>query len=197
MAKIAPLQIETLYKNVLDEYTINGFNGVRAVQKHKPNITYQSAGRLYSDIIKSDIGQKYLEEKRQELKRSTGIRNENVLKELINWSYSNIKDFITLTPEEVKELPDDVTRCIQSYILKEKTYYNKQLKTEVTEKTITLKLVDKIQAMQQIAKHIGFYEVDNKQKATRIDISKLSVNVLNEVLLLTKEDHNTIDIGHE
>jgi len=197
MAKTAPLQIETLYKNVLDDYTINGFNGVKAVQKYKPNITYSSAGRLYSDIVKSDIGQKYLEEKRQELKRSTGIQNENILKELMLWAYSNIKDFITLTPEEVKELPDEVTRCVQSYIIKKKTYYNKQLRTEVTEETITLKLVDKLNAMQQIAKHIGFYEVDNKQKATKIDISKLSINVLNEVLQLTKEDNNTIDIGQE
>jgi len=197
MAKTAPLQIETLYKNVLDDYTINGFNGVKAVQKYKPNITYSSAGRLYSDIVKSDIGQKYLEQKRAELKRSTSIQNENILKELMTWAYSNIKDFITLTPEEVKELPDEVTRCIQSYIIKKKTYYNKQLRTEVTEETITLKLVDKIQAMQQIAKHIGFYEVDNKQKATKIDISKLSINVLNEVLQLTKEDNNTIDIGQE
>jgi len=188
---------ELLYKEILDNFQLNGYNGTRAVLSIKPELDYNSAANLYSTIIKSDIGQKYLEQKRAELKRSTGIQNENILKELMTWAYSNIKDFITLSPDEVKELPDEVTRCIQSYIIKEKTYYNKQLKTEVNEKTITLKLVDKIQAMQQIAKHIGFYEVDNKQKATKIDISKLSINVLNEVLQLTKEDNNTIDIGQE
>jgi len=197
MPKTGQLQLETLYNSVLDEYTLNGYNGVRAVMKYKPNITYNAANKLYNNIIKSDIGQKYLEQKRAELKRSTGIQNENILKELMTWAYSNIKDFITLTPDEVKELPDEVTRCIQSYIIKKKTYYNKQLRAEVTEETITLKLVDKLNAMQQIAKHIGFYEVDNKQKATKIDISKLSINVLNEVLMLTKEDNNTIDIGQE
>jgi len=138
---------ELLYKEILDNFQLNGYNGTRAVLSIKPELDYNSAANLYSTIIKSDIGQKYLEQKRAELKRSTGIRNENVLKELMLWAYSNIKDFITLTPEEVKELPDEVTRCIQSYIIKEKTYYNKQLKTEVNENTITLKLVDKIQAM--------------------------------------------------
>ena len=53
---------------------------------------------------------------------------------------------------------------------------------EVEEVNIEVKLIDKTKAIEAISKHIGFYEVDNKQKRTQINLNQLNVNTLNNLV---------------
>src|SRR5699024_7328690 len=95
--------------------------------------------------------------------------------------------FITLKPEEIKELPADVRRCIQSFKHRKKTYYDKSVGAQVTEEYIELRLVDKATAIKEINKHIGFYGADNKQKKTTVNIDKVDSISLNNLLQVYNE----------
>ena len=172
-----------LYKSIIDQYYINGFNGVQAVRTVKgQDYNYNSAASLFNTVIKHPSTKTYIQSKSAELKRITNIQSENILRELINFAYSDITDYIGLTNEELKDLPPDTRRCIQTVVTKKKRYTNR-LGEDVEEETMTVKLIDKIKAIEMINKHIGFYLEDNKQKPPSINIERLNVETLNALLL--------------
>ena len=115
----------------------------------------------------------------------TDIHNEHVLRELINWAYVDVTRFISLTPNEIKELPEDIKRCIQSFKHTKRSYETRE-GVGVTDEVIEIKLIDKTKAIEMINKHIGFYAVDNKQKAQTINLTKITtdkLNILNQLMI--------------
>ncbi len=189
MSNNSTLEAKDSHKEVIDNYFVNGFNRVQAVLTVFPDMEYFTANVLGQSILDNERNKKYLDEKRSRLKASTDIRNENVLKELIQWAYADATVFMGLDEEEIKSLPQDVKRCIQSFKIQEKTTYDKAGRP-VTNKIIEIKLVDKKSSMDAISKHIGFYMEDNNQKATKINLTKVDVNTLN-MLLQAVEEGNT------
>ncbi|TJY38203.1 terminase small subunit [Pontimicrobium aquaticum] len=174
--------LKDLYKNIIDQYFLNGFNGIKAVRTVKGSMyNYNSAASLFNTVIKHTDSIAYIQAKREALRSSVSIKNEDILKELINWAYSDITDYILLTPSELKQLPEDLKRCIQSATYKKKKYVTRQGE-EVEEEVMTVKLVDKSKALEMINKHLGFYLEDNKQKSNPINIERLSVDTLNALL---------------
>lgn len=181
--KTAKKELKDLYKSIIDQYYINGFNGVQAVRTVKgQGYNYNSAASLFNTVMKHESSKVYIQSKSAELKRSTYIQNENILRELINFAYSDITDYIGLTNDELKELPPETRRCIQTVVRKKKRYTNR-LGEDVEEETMTVKLIDKIKAFDMINRHIGLYENDNKQNNTSINIEHLDVKTLNALLL--------------
>ena len=182
--KIKRTEPKDLYKSVIDQYYINGFNGVQAVRTVKgQGYNYNSAASLFNTIMKHEHTKEYIQSKRTELKRNTYIENENILRELLNFAFSDITDYVGLTREELKNLPQDIRRCIESIVHKKKRYTNR-LGEDVEEETVTVKLIDKIKALEMINKHIGFYLEDNKQKPPLINIKHLNIDTLNALLLV-------------
>jgi phage terminase small subunit len=185
--KIKRTEPKDLYKSVIDQYYINGFNGVQAVRKVKgQDYNYHSAASLFNTIMKHEHTKEYIQSKRTELKRNTYIENENILRELLNFAFSDITDYVGLTREELKKLPQDIRRCIESIAHKKKRYTNR-LGEDVEEETITVKLIDKIKAIEMINKHIGFYAEDNQQKKSTINLDKVDVHTLNVLLNAIEE----------
>ena len=183
-------EMKEIYKSIIDQYYINGFNGVQAVRTVKgQNYNYNSAASLFNTVIKHPSTKTYIQSKCAELKRSTNIQNENILRALINIAYSDITDYIGLTNEELKELPPEIRLCIQTVVSKKKRYTNR-LGEDVEEEIMTVKLTDKIKAIDMINKHIGFYIEDNKQKKQTINIDKLDVEQLNFLLNITTQATN-------
>ena len=169
-----------LHHSIIDEYFVNGFQGYKAVQALKSNSVI-AAKSMFNTIIKDKNNQEYIQRKRTQLKRKTEVQNENILRELINWSYADITDFIGLTKEDIKNLPADVRRCIQSFKVTKRTYKDRG-GHERTDEVIEIKLIDKTKAVEMINKHIGFYEVDNKQKSNKINLTKIDTKTLNVLL---------------
>lgn len=169
-----------LDKAIIDEYFLNGFNGYKAVQSVKGN-SIIAAKSMFNQILKEKNIQNYIHEKRMKLKRQSEIKSENILKELMNWSYVDISDFIGLTKEEIKSLPSDVKRCIQSFKETKRTYKDRA-GIERTDEVIEVKLIDKTKAMEMINKHVGFYEKDNKQRSGKLNLSKVDNRTLNVLL---------------
>jgi len=164
------LGVNESHRAIIDEYYTNGFNGRKAVLSLNPELSVNSASVTFNHIFTHDKNRAYIQEKRQALRELTNIENEHILRELINWAYSDATQFICLTKEEVKELPSDIKRSIQSIKIKTRTYYDKQIKEEVTEEQLEIKMVDKTKAVEMINKHIGFYNEDNKQKGANINV---------------------------
>ena len=172
---------------IIDEFYTNGFNGYKAVQAILPDKTRSAASHYWYRLNQKKDVQKAIAEKRARLRAMADIEQEQILRELLQWVYSDATDFITLKPEEIKELPADVRRCIQSFKHKKKTYFDKSIGTQVTEEYIELRLVDKATAIKEINKHIGFYGADNKQNKTTINIDNVDSMSLNNLLQVYNE----------
>jgi phage terminase small subunit len=176
--------IKEEHKMIIDEYFVNGFNGAKAMRKYRPDITDGSAKRLFSVIYHDENTKKYIAQKRSEVRASLDIKEENILVELMNWLRADATDYLGMTVDEIKKLPSEVKRCIQSITSKKKTYIDPKTKQQVTDEMLQVKIVDKLKAMEMINKHIDFYNADNQSKKSTIDISKATPEQLNAVLSL-------------
>jgi len=182
------------HKLIIDEYFANGFNGGDAVRKYRPDLAKGSSAVIFNRIISSPQNLSYIGEKKQALRASVVVKQEHVLHELLNWLRSDATDFLGLTSKEIKELPKEVKRCIQSIQTRITTDKNGN-KVE----NLTVKLVDKVKAIEMINKHIDFYNADNQSKKQTIDLSSATPEQLNTVLQLMDSQmkanqEKTIDI---
>ena len=189
-------QIEQENKLIIDEWFANNFNGSKALLKYRPNVGAGSSRTIFAVIKKNQKA--YIQHKRNELRSSVSIQQENVIKNLIDWIQADATDYLALTPEELKALPVEARQSIASINHKKKTYKDRQGE-EVTEETLAIKLIDKIKTLEILNKMLGYYELDNRQKSKTLDISKASPDQLNAVLsLMTQQgkenEEETIDI---
>ena len=104
--------------------------------------------------------------------------NKSILKILKDWLEVDPTCVIGLTTDQIKELPLKVRRAIESYRIKIVEKYNKEGKIIFRNNIIEVKFVSKEKAIDMINKHIGFYEVDNKQKGNSINLENLSTQEL-------------------
>ena len=189
--------IEDFHRLVVDEYMINGFNGRKAVMKYRPNVSDVNADGVFRNLIKSDKGKVYFSQKRNEIRASINIEQEQILQQLLFWLRSDATDYLSMSPEELKALPDEAKQCIESIVHKKKSYTDRGGNLVVDEH-LQVKLISKVKAMEILNKMLGYYELDNMQKQKTIDISKASPKQLNAVLELMQsqieDSDNTIDI---
>lgn len=164
---------------IIAEYFCNGYNGTAAVLSVYPEMNRNVAAVKWQHIKNNSNNQDIIGEHQARLKSQTEVGSEKILKELLNWLYVDATDFMELTPNEIKELPAEVRRCIQSY--KSKEQYDKHGNHVAT--TVEVRLIDKTKAIEAINKHIGFYAQDNDQKANKIQM----INVLKSM------DGDTLD----
>ena len=159
------------YKKVVDEWFNNNFNGKQAYLKFYKNVKDDTASTNFSKLCQYQEIKEYLNQKNEEAKRIVNTTHAGILKELTNWVSCDITETMELTPEEVKKLPIELKRLITKYKSTSRNIYNS--KGEVIEevKTVELHFVSKERAIEMINKHVGFYEVDNKQKASIINIT--------------------------
>lgn len=170
-------------KLIIDEYFNNGFHKNKAVKKYRPNVTYESASVIFNVIMKKPEIIRYVNDRREQIRSSLAIKEENVLLELMNWLRADATDFIGLTPEQLRDLPSEVRRCIQSVNYKETEVMQKDGSKKVT-RHCEVKIIDKLRALEMINKHIDFYEADNRSKSKGIDMSKATPEQLNVLLSL-------------
>src|SRR5690606_20086264 len=153
------------------------FNGSGAVKKFRPMLNESSAKVTFNTLSKLDHVKSYINEKRQELRATTNIQPQQVIKELSTWLYSDATDYIGLTPQQVRELPNEVKRCIQSIKHRKKEYQDRQGNT-VIEENLEVRIIDKTKAVEILNKMLGNYAIDNSQKVTKVNIENLNVNEL-------------------
>lgn len=188
------LQLPNTERNraIIDEYYCNGFNGSKAVRTITGSD--QNAKQQFQAIIKHDSNKAYIIAKKQELSRKADIKQLQIIKELINFAYNDSTEFINLSPDEIKNLPSDIKRTIQSFEHKKHSYIDRN-EIAHTEEIIRIKFVDKLKAIDMINKHIGLYESDNRQKANNIQLNKfdnVTLNALYQAITTQNDDDITI-----
>ena len=159
------------YKQVIDEWFVNGFNGKQAYLKIYPNVKDDTATTNFSKVKDLPELKGYIDAKYEKAARVVDATHEGVLKELMNWVEADITETLLLSPEEVKEFPIKIKRLIIKYKVNERDVYNNEGEISQTIRTIEVHFVSKERAIDMINKHIGFYEIDNAQKAATINIT--------------------------
>lgn len=165
------------YRRVIDAYFNNGFHGRDAYMSIYKNVTKETASVNFNKIRKIAEVQDYENSKREKAAKIIDITHEGLLQELKNWIEADLTKTICLTPDEVKKLPVEVRRLISECNVKEVKHYDKG-RLHSTTTTMQLKFVSKEKAMEMIAKHIGFYEIDNRQKSKIIDLESSTTDEL-------------------
>lgn len=160
------------YKRVIDEWFICEFNTIKAYKKIYPNVKKEETARVnFSKIKKIEEIQKYIEEKREESAKYLKTTHKGILGELKRWLEADLTEFIGLSKEEVKALPLSVRRLVIEHRITYKKNFFKSGEVKSEYQVIQFKFASKEKAIEMINKHIGFYEKDNEQKATDINIS--------------------------
>jgi len=143
------------------EYVID-FNATQAAIRS--GYSEKTANEQSSRLLVNVNIQNKIQELKSKAVEKLDITHTDLLRELKNWAYSDITETISLTPSEVKELPIEIRRLVTKY---------KHTKTNiegVETEVIELHFVSKEKAIEMIAKHIGFYEIDNQQKKIEIPL---------------------------
>lgn len=189
-------EIKPIHANILEEYLNNGHNKVQAVLKHRPEVNYNSCGRIFQTILDRPEAAAYLQTRQSELKEAGEVKSLDILLKMKTWLSSDPSQFIGLTPQQVKDLPPDIRQCIQAIDHKKKTYTDRRGE-QITEEQIKVTLVDKVKTMDMLNKHIGFYSEDNKQKTGNVNvlIQNLALNNPDALYTLLKamEDSKQIE----
>ncbi len=181
------LAINDFHKNVIDEYFINGFNQTQAVitvkERASEDIEYQQASNLGHLIMSAEKNKNYIQHKRMVQSLEANIQAVDILKELKNFAFADITQFLGKSTLEVEQLPEHVKRTLKRVTVKKKSYTYKD-GSESEELTTTYEIHDKMSAFEKIAKHIGFYAEDNKQKNPVMNLADATPEELNVILNL-------------
>lgn len=163
------------HKAIIDAWFNNGFNGAKAVQEHRPDITYNTARVTFNAIKKGQS--EYIQAKQQQLRATASLEPEQITKELINWIYSDATDYIGLSVDDLKALPNELKRCIQSVKHRVKEYSSPK-GDPIREEVLEVRIIDKSKAVEILNKMLGHYALDNKQKGNSINVANLNINEL-------------------
>ena len=169
--KIAPNLLKK-YHRIIDEWFVNGFHGANAYKKHFPTTTKDTTATVnFNRLRHLPEVQEYIDIKHEKAAKIVQTTHEGLLKELQNWLQFDITETIALTADEIKALPIEIKRLIIKYKARLKHFYDKDGNLLNTEETIELHFVSKEKAIDMINKHVGFYEADNNQRTTTINIT--------------------------
>ena len=152
-------------------YSKNSANDIAAQNLAKPNIQARVAELKAKRNKKVEIDQIY------------------VLKTLKTIIETNRLDFMGLSIEEIKNLPEEIQLTVEGFkttrtILSDESSEGGEHggNSKVIQEIIDLKFISKIKALEMINRHIGFYEKDNTQKKTTVEVKNLSDAAINDLL---------------
>lgn len=117
---------------------------------------------------------KYLSKLQRQTSAKIQVTHDELTRRLKAWIDADLTQFLTLTPEEIQQLPIDFRRLITA--------------CKPTKYGYELKFVSKEKAIEMVARHIGYFDLDNSQKAARINVQELSTDVLIAIAQAKKEN---------
>jgi len=139
---------------------------------YSPNGANTSASKL---LANPNI-QARIAELRDEIALRNQIDHDDLTQTLAKVAFSDIGHYFTKNGEVVRnlhELPKHHRQAVKTFKHKTTTYtYEDGSQSVKVEREVTLH--DPLRAVDQLAKHLGYYEEHNKQKSTRIDLSGLT-----------------------
>lgn len=140
----------------------------------------RSAKEVGCENLKKPAVAEYLSKLQKERSKKVEIEAEDVLRILKSQIDGDYTNFIGLTPQEIKNLPKELTMLVEGM---KNTIVVKSDGSRVV--TVDLKFVDRQKALDMINRHIGFYEKDNSQQNANVN------NIINLGEGIAPEDEAT------
>lgn len=145
------------------------FNGYQAALR--AGYSERSAQEQSSRLLSKDKVQLYL----NELKKSNNQKHEKLADEIVaelkKIGFSDIKSFLDTdnSIKDISQLPSSLTTCVES-IKKTETEFGDE-KTGGSKTSIQFKLHSKLDALEKLARYVGLYEADNRQRGAVITVN--------------------------
>jgi phage terminase small subunit len=164
-------------KRFCEEYMVD-LNGTQAAIRagYSKKTANEQAAQL---LAKLSIRQ-YVNELQKELSESTKISAEMVINELAKVGFSNISNYIKVIDKEI-ELGEDEAGTMKTATVRDIEIFKTDdvglekmaVVSEIrrTKDGVSIKLHDKVKALEDLGKHLGVFEKDNKQKSSNVVVS--------------------------
>ena len=159
--------VEPKHKEFVHQLILHKYNQTKAYADVYPDNKTPEINA--SQLLCNAKVQSYLKHMQKKEAERLGISLERMTDEFANLAFSDITDVMT-EDYEVKP-PSEIRNIKAVQSIKKTTTYTKRGDTKVQ---IEVKMHPKYQALEALAKHIGYFEVDNKQKAP---ITAIQVNI--------------------
>lgn len=145
------------------------FNGTQAAIRagYSKKTANEQAVRLLANISV----QKFIQELKDKAADKEEALREEILSELKKLMRADIKTYLDTgnKVKDISQLPSELTSCIESIKTSETEFgdgENAGIKTSVQ-----FKLYSKLDAIEKLARHIGLYEADNRQRGAVITVN--------------------------
>lgn len=162
------MELTEQQKKFCREY-MKDFNGKQAAVR--AGYSAKSANEQGSRLLTNVNVQKFLETlKNKAAEKDEGLADE-IVAELKKIGFSDIKKYLDPdnTIKDISKLPPELTTVVES-IKKTETEFGDD-KTGGTKTSIQFKLHSKLDALEKLAKYVGLYEADNKQRGAIINVN--------------------------
>jgi len=187
------LIIKEDHRQLIDEYYINGFSQINAAKVVWPDMTEATQRTWASLVLKNPKYKDYIRSKQVETAEAAKITPAEIARELKNVAFADVTAFVGLTESEIKALPAEQRRSLSKVTIKNKRTRLKD-GTEFDETTYSYQLKDTLGALRDLAKHIGFFELDNRQKASHTNVLNILAKSSPETLNALEKAMKTIEI---
>lgn len=162
------MELTEQQKKFCREY-MKDFNGKQAAIR--AGYSAKSANEQGSRLLTNINVQKFLETlKSKAAEKDEGLADE-IVAELKKIGFSDIRKYLDSdnTIKDISQLPPELTTVVES-IKKTETEFGDD-KTGGTKTSIQFKLHSKLDALEKLAKYVGLYEADNKQRGAVITVN--------------------------
>jgi phage terminase small subunit len=150
-------QLTDKQKRFCEEYIIDLNATQAAIRAGYSEKTAYSIGQ--ENLKKPEIAE-FLKKVQNELSERTKIKAEDVINELAKIGFSDIKNYYEsdTNQKDITQLDNKFTAAVSSIKVTE-------MEGDKWSKTVKeFKLHDKVKALEDLGKHLGIFEKDNKQK---------------------------------
>ncbi len=164
MAKLTPKQEKFC------EYYIEYDNATKAAIA--AGYSQKTAYSIGDENLKKPEIKEYLKKRREILAAKIEVTQQMVLEELAKIGFSNIQDLMEAgnTFKDALEIERPKAAAIESIKVKTTTRSIPNMPDEVSQE-VQFKMYSKTNALEQLGKHLGFFEVDNKQKGLKFKVN--------------------------
>ena len=118
----------------------------------------------------------FIQERQKELQEETRITQKKVLEEYAKIAFSDIRQLFDGNNRllEIKDIPDGIASCLSSVEVDEIFGQSMEGKVQIGE-TKKVKVWNKINALDSLARHFGMFEKDNEQSKPVVHISGMEI----------------------
>lgn len=162
------MELTEQQKKFCREY-MKDFNGTQAAIRagYSKKTATEQGHRLLTNVQV----QKFLATlKDKAAEKHEGLADE-IVAELKKIGFSDIKKFLNSdnTVKDISQLPTELTTCVES-IKKVETEFGSE-NSSGSKTSVQFKLHSKLDALEKLAKYVGLYEADNRQRGAVITVN--------------------------